>query len=60
MAPDPLDFLVFAIQGGGRTIVMDTLGSIRSRRSGAGAKLLCNAGRGAAQRRDRCRGWCAT
>ena len=23
-APDPLDFFVFAIRGGGRTIVMDT------------------------------------
>ena len=58
MAPDPLDFLVFAIQGGGRTIVMDTgFNPVSAKRRGR--ELLCtpaealrNAGIDAAEVRD--------
>jgi glyoxylase-like metal-dependent hydrolase (beta-lactamase superfamily II) len=40
MAPDPLDFLVFAIQGGGRTIVMDTgFNPVSAKRRGR--EILC-------------------
>jgi glyoxylase-like metal-dependent hydrolase (beta-lactamase superfamily II) len=58
MAPDPLDFLVFAIRGGGRTIVMDTgFNPVSAKRRGR--ELLCtpaaalrNAGIDAAEVRD--------
>ena len=39
-APDPLDFFVFAIRGGGRTIVMDTGFNPESARK-RGRELLC-------------------
>jgi glyoxylase-like metal-dependent hydrolase (beta-lactamase superfamily II) len=39
-APDPLDFFVFAIRGGGRTIVMDT-GFTAASAKRRGRELLC-------------------
>ncbi len=40
MAPDPLDFLVFAVRGAGRTIVMDT-GFTPASAARRGRELLC-------------------
>ena len=40
MAPEPLDFLVFALRGGGRTIVMDT-GFTPASAQRRGRELLC-------------------
>ncbi|HVB69486.1 MAG TPA: N-acyl homoserine lactonase family protein [Acetobacteraceae bacterium] len=39
-APDPLDFFVFAIRGGGRTIVMDTGFNLESAKR-RGRELIC-------------------
>ena len=41
MSPDPLDFLVFAIRGAGRTIVMDT-GFTPASAARRGRELLCS------------------
>ena len=64
MAPDPLDFLVFAIRGptgsvNPRTIVMDTGFNPVSAQTARPRNPL-HAGRGAAQRRHRAPRTCAT